>query len=405
MEQIKQNNKEKKMTENRIQNIGTIYRLIEQFELISRTDLAKLAGLAPASITNITKALIDKQFIIERTAQDSISRGRPAVGLSVSPFFWRLLCLTISSEKIHVSLCELNGTPLYTENYTVSSIDYPSLDTLIMENLQDFQQKYPLVKEQLLAISVCVVGKIDADKRMITELGGQQLHCPLMEKLESHFTHSILLNEHFHLWLLAESTVGSLISDDNVIFLQLDESINLSVLMRGALLYQQSKMNVDKMLMPKFSPLSDQIFPELDEIQRYQLTNQVTFSALIRLIDLHLPNTLKTNQEKINFLCEQIEQQNEQALLILNHISDNLAYVLMNLINIFSTQKVLFDSPLLKVKQVLFEQITEKLQKTLLIDNLNIQLVTSQFEWNNEIIPCSAIKQGIYEGSLIKDIN
>ncbi|WP_039895288.1 ROK family protein [Actinobacillus minor] len=393
------------MTENRIQNIGTIYRLIEQFELISRTDLAKLAGLAPASITNITKALIDKQFIIERTAQDSISRGRPAVGLSVSPFFWRLLCLTISSEKIHVSLCELNGTPLYTENYTVSSIDYPSLDTLIMENLQDFQQKYPLANEQLLAISVCVVGKIDADKRMITELGGQQLHCPLMEKLESHFTHPILLNEHFHLWLLAESTVGSLISDDNVIFLQLDESINLSVLMRGALLYQQSKMNVDKMLMPKFSPLSDQIFPELDEIQRYQLTNQVTFSALIRLIDLHLPNTLKTNQEKINFLCEQIEQQNEQALLILNHISDNLAYVLMNLINIFATQKVLFDSPLLKVKQVLFEQITEKLQKTLLIDNLNIQLVTSQFEWNNEIIPCSAIKQGIYEGSLIKDIN
>lgn len=405
MEQIKQNNKEKKMTENRIQNIGTIYRLIEQFELISRTDLAKLAGLAPASITNIAKALIDKQFIIERTAQDSISRGRPAVGLSVSPFFWRLLCLTISSEKIHVSLCELNGTPLYTENYTVSSIDYPSLDTLIMENLQDFQQKYPLAKEQLLAISVCVVGKIDANKRMITELGGQQLHCPLMEKLESHFTHPILLNEHFHLWLLAESTIGSLISDDNVIFLQLDESINLSVLMRGALLYQQSKMNVDKMLMPKFSPLSDQIFPELDEIQRYQLTNQVTFSALIRLIDLHLPNTLKTNQEKINFLCEQIEQQNEQALLILNHISDNLAYVLMNLINIFSTQKVLFDSPLLKVKQVLFEQITEKLQKTLLIDNLNIQLVTSQFEWNNEIIPCSAIKQGIYEGSLIKDIN
>lgn len=405
MEQIKQNNKEKKMTENRIQNIGTIYRLIEQFELISRTDLAKLAGLAPASITNITKALIDKQFIIERTAQDSISRGRPAVGLSVSPFFWRLLCLTISSEKIHVSLCELNGTPLYTENYTVSSVDYPSLDTLIMENLQDFQQKYPLAKEQLLAISVCVVGKIDADKRMITELEGQKLYCPLMEKLESHFTHPILLNEHFHLWLLAESTIGSLISDDNVIFLQLDESINLSVLMRGALLYQQSKMNVDKMLMPKFSPLSDQIFPELDEIQRYQLTNQVTFSALIRLIDLHLPNTLKTNQEKINFLCEQIEQQNEQALLILNHISDNLAYVLMNLINIFSTQKVLFDSPLLKVKQVLFEQITEKLQKTLLIDNLNIQLVTSQFEWNNEIIPCSAIKQGIYEGSLIKDIN
>ena len=43
------------ITGNKIQNIGNIYRLTEQFELISRTDLAKLSGLAPASITNITK--------------------------------------------------------------------------------------------------------------------------------------------------------------------------------------------------------------------------------------------------------------------------------------------------------------------------------------------------------------
>ncbi|MDQ6569451.1 MAG: ROK family protein, partial [Haemophilus parahaemolyticus] len=49
------------ITGNKIQNIGNIYRLTEQFELISRTDLAKLSGLAPASITNITKQLIDKQ--------------------------------------------------------------------------------------------------------------------------------------------------------------------------------------------------------------------------------------------------------------------------------------------------------------------------------------------------------
>ena len=45
------------ITGNKIQNIGNIYRLTEQFELISRTDLAKLSGLAPASITNITKQL------------------------------------------------------------------------------------------------------------------------------------------------------------------------------------------------------------------------------------------------------------------------------------------------------------------------------------------------------------
>ncbi|VEI45739.1 transcriptional repressor of carbohydrate metabolism [Actinobacillus equuli] len=59
---------------------------MEQFELISRTDLAKLSGLAPASITNLTKSLIDNKFILERTVQNNTSRGRPAVGLAVSNF-------------------------------------------------------------------------------------------------------------------------------------------------------------------------------------------------------------------------------------------------------------------------------------------------------------------------------
>lgn len=392
------------LSDHKIQSLGAIYRLIEQFDVVSRTDLAKLSGLAPASITNITKSLIDNRFIIERTVQDSISRGRPAVGLAVSPFYWRLLCLTISADKFNISLCELNGSALYSEDYTVYLADYPSLDQLIIKNLQNFCQKYPLVSEQLLALSVCVVGKINSEKTMITKLGGCPLECELIPKLQALFDTPILFNEHFHLWFLAESTIGSLISDDQVIFLQLDDGINLSVLMRGALLHQQSTMNVDKMLMPKFSPLSDQIFPKLDDIQRYQLTNQVTLPAIIRLIDQLLPNTLNDNKEKIAYFCQQVEQGESNALAILEHITDNLAYVLMNLVNLFSTQKILFDSPLLAIKQPLFTKINEKLQKSLIIENHNIQLVTGQFEWNSPLIPCSAIKQGIYDGSLIKDI-
>lgn len=77
------------ISDNKTQHLGTIYRLVEQFELISRTDLAKLSGFAPASITNLTKSLIDHKFILERSVQNNTSRGRPAVGLSVSNFFWQ----------------------------------------------------------------------------------------------------------------------------------------------------------------------------------------------------------------------------------------------------------------------------------------------------------------------------
>lgn len=391
------------ITGNKIQNIGTIYRLTEQFELISRTDLAKLSGLAPASITNITKQLIDKQFILERSVQDCNSRGRPAVGLSVSTFFWKQLCLTVSANQLTISLCNLDGSTIHQENYTFSLSDYPTLDEKIAQCLQTFRENQPLLEAQILALSIAVIGRINADKTTIVQLGQQTLECRLVEKLQAVYSQPILLNEHFHLWLLAESTLGSLIGDDNVIFLQLDDAIRISILLRGALLHEQN-MNVDHMLMPRFSSLSDEIYPELDGIERYQLSNQVSLPALAILIDKHLPNTLDTTEAKITYFCEQVEAKNSEALAILEHISNNLAYILMNLINIFSTEKILFDSPLLRIKAPLFEQITQKLQEKLSSRNLNIKLVTSHFDKNSTLIPCAMIKQGIYEGSLIKDI-
>ncbi|WGE88213.1 ROK family protein [Actinobacillus equuli subsp. haemolyticus] len=393
------------ISDNKTQHLGTIYRLVEQFELISRTDLAKLSGLAPTSITNLTKSLIDNKFILERTVQNNTSRGRPAVGLAVSNFFWQLLCFTLSPDNVEISLCELNGKPIQTKHYPLSSKDYPQLDNYLQTCLNDLFWHSPMEANRILAVSISVVGQINAEHSKITRLGDTSIECAFVETLKTQFDCPILLNEHFQLWLLTESTLGSLINNDNVIFLQLDEAVNLSVLLRGNLLHQQSKMNVDKMLMPKFSSLSDVAAPsDCDEIQRYQLNHQVTFPAIIRLVDRYLPNTFTQHNEKIQYLCEQIEQQNETALMILEHISDNLAYVLMNLINIFSTEKIMLNSPLLRIKHILFAQIQQKLQKELLIGNHQVDLVTSQFEWNSPLIACSAIKQGIYEGNLIKDI-
>lgn len=392
------------LSDNKVQHIGEVYRLIEQFELISRTDLAKLTNLAPASITNFTKALIDNQFIVETSAQNSTARGRPAVGLAVLPSGWQLLAVTLSPTSLDVSLCDLIGKPLASANYSLTCQDYPSLESHILQHLQHFAENQPLDEERLLAISVSVIGRINAEKTTILQLGSEPLHSLLVPCLQQYFARPVLLNEHFYLWLLTESTVGSLVGDDNVIFLQLDEAINLSVLMRGSPLHQHTKMSVDKMLMPKFSPLSEQIFPDLNDIHRYQLANQISLPALAVLVDRYLPNAFVSTQEKITWLCEQIEQQNPNALAILEHISSNLAYMLMNLINIFSTEKIMLQSPLLQVKAVLFEQISAKLQDNLLLDELNVSLVTSPLAWNSPFIACSAIKQGIYEGNLIKDI-
>lgn len=388
--------------ENRCQQLGHVYRLVEQFELISRSDLAKLSGIAPASMTGLTKWLIDHQFIMERSVQNLSTRGRPAVGLSLSPFHHTLLCLTLSEHRLSLFECDLNGQARREQH---SLLTPNELSQQIVGLVTEFCKQNPILQQTLFAISISVIGKIDHSKTHILQLGQTSINCPIVELLSTYFSQPILLNEHFQLWFLTETTLGNLIRHDDVIYLQLDDDINLSVRLKGALLHQDEhkRMNVDKMLMPRFSALSDEVGSTLSDLERYQLKHQVTFSALIKLIDRYLPNALNDSADKILWFCQAVENNQPNANLILDHLCNNLAYMLMNLINLFSTEKIMLNSPLLRIKQPLFDRLQVTLQKNLLLNELNVDLVTSQYDWNSPLIPSVAIKLGIYDGVLLKN--
>lgn len=76
-------------------NAGRVYKLIDQKGPISRIDLSKESELAPASITKITRELIDAHLIHETTVQEAISRGRPAVGLQTNNLGWQFLSMRL----------------------------------------------------------------------------------------------------------------------------------------------------------------------------------------------------------------------------------------------------------------------------------------------------------------------
>lgn len=388
--------------EQRYRQLGSVFRVIEQFELLSRTDLAKLTDLAPSSITHLTKTLIEQKLVVERAVQTLSVRGRPSVGLAVSPFHWTMLCITISRYTLQFALCRLDGEPEYQARYPLSA-DAEQLGSQFEEALADFQQQANMSASRLLAVSVSVMGKLNPAKNAIIQLDNCMVQVDITSPLRAYFDCPLLINEHFQLWFLAESMLGHRIRDNDVIYLQLDHEVNLSVRLKGQLLHQDEhkRMNVDKMMMPRFA-LSDCAFPELPPERRYQLKQQISFNALVKLIELNLPIEGADDFSTILGFCEQLEQGNKAARAILNHLTDNLAYMLMNLVNLFSIEKIMLNSPLLRIKQHLFPELQKKLNAQLLLDNLQIDLVSSQFEWDSPQIPAVAIKWGIYNGELLQ---
>ncbi|MDY4279742.1 MAG: ROK family protein [[Pasteurella] mairii] len=391
----------------KLKQLGKIYQLIEQFEEISRIDLSKLSRLAPATITALTRQLIDEKLIIERAVQNTESRGRPAVGLCVSPFYWQSICAILIEDHFDILLCGLDGAPIEQAIYPLHSDDFEHLDQFLLNCVQHFMSNIQSKLNHPMTFSIAVAGELDKSTQNLVRLGKRTLDLNLRALFEPHFDIPILMTEYFQTWLYAENTLGSVIGCDNVLFLQLDDVINLGVLIQGELLYHKEykKINIDKLIVPKDNLLQELINIHLPELERYQLTNQITHKAIYQLIDqLYPKNVLANKNDKIQFLCQKANDGDKSAVNILYFIADTLAYVLMNLVNIFSSEKIMFSSSLLSAKEIFLPRLNATLAKNLVNTPHQAEVVVSQYQWNSPIVLTSAIKQGIYNGSLLKHL-
>lgn len=389
-----------------LQHLGEVYRLIEQFELISRIDLSKISGLAPASITNLTRELIQSHFVIERAVQNTIVRGRPAVGICLSPFYWQYLAVTLSEQRLEIQLCELNGTVLVQQGVDrTASWSEGALEASIAASLAAFLSQHRTSIRHILACSLCILGRIDKCAKQVY-LGSEVLNPALQSQLQRHFNFPILVAEHFAMWTFAESHLGNAIHCDNVIFLQFDDAINISVLSEGKIIKneKQKRMNIDKVSLPKISRWSDQIGFDVPEVERYFLYNQVSNKAIYQLVDIGLANDLPNDERKIDFLCEQAQQNNAQAIEIIHHLADSVSYLLMYLTNIFASEKIMISTRLLSAKAIFLQRLSLKLQDALLSDEQQVEIITSKFRWNDPAIAASAIKQQLYNGELFRTL-
>ncbi|MGY6772315.1 ROK family protein [Gallibacterium sp. ZY190522] len=391
----------------KLQHLGMIYRLIEQFDLISRIDLSKISGLAPASITNFTRELIDLKLVIERTTQTPIVRGRPAVGLAISPFHWQSICVVLSEYEMKIFLCELNGKVVQEKHYPILVGQHSDLAQLLIRNLTDFQTTFQRYIVQIFAISVTIIGQLNRWQSGIVRLGRSVIDIELQSVLHQTFHLPIILSEYFSSWVFAESSLGGAISSDNVIFLQIDDSINISVLIKGKMLQgdKQQRMNIDRVCLPILSPLANIIGERLPAEARQQLKHHVTYSAIYQLIDNLLPNQLEDNEQKIRYLCEQAEQKNEKAIEIIHYVADNISYVLMNLVNIFSSDKIMVNSSIIGSHILFVERLKQKLNDNLLLDQHQVDVITGHYSQNDAVVANAMVKKYLYSGELIDSLS
>lgn len=382
-------------------NTGIVYRIIDQHGPISRIALSKQAQLAPASITKITRELIDAHLVKEIEFPVLGLRGRPAIGLVVESEGWQFLSIRIEKPFVCFSLKEINTQTIVEHNYPFTVCGNTQFTELLASLISQFFSCYSYYLERVTAISIIVDGIIEPYTGVILKLPHFDIHnLSLGEFLREQtglpiyiqpYVNALALTDHFSLH--AKRTAK------NIIYLQIDDIVSAAIINNGISLDSTTHRAVH--------------FGHLQTLKNGSLCycgaqgcleTQLSMNAVLQQIRGLLPfnpsSKLFNQPMTIESFCFGIETQDPLCLSVLNNIAQLLAEQLALMINIFGTELILINSPLNKVSSIFYPLLHQfSVGKVIPLYSNNLHIEKSELLKTNS--ETALIQQALYDGSLL----
>src|SRR5471030_1638682 len=141
-------------------NSAAVYRLIDQSGPISRIQIAEQSQLAPASITKITRQLLERGLIREVDQQASTG-GRRAISIVSETRAFQALGVRLGRHDTTITLYDLTGKPLSEEYFPLPESTQQTLEEALFTSIAHFIELNQRKIRELIAISVILPGLVD----------------------------------------------------------------------------------------------------------------------------------------------------------------------------------------------------------------------------------------------------
>ncbi|OAT39463.1 sugar metabolism global transcriptional regulator Mlc [Proteus myxofaciens] len=386
-------------------NLGTVFRLIDENGPISRISLSKHAELAPASITKITRELVDAHLIHETEFPGLGFRGRPAVGLKLESEGWQFLCIRINNGKLVFSLRELDTHLVVEENFDFPTSYSKNFVEHFLEAIDQFFERYQSYAERLTAISITMNAIIDPISGIIISSSYYQIkNIPLAEKINEKTGVSVFLQHSITAWTVAELLYGAAKNSSDVLQIVIDDIVGAGVINHGHVLHSHSHSVVEightKIIdanTPCYCGAIGCLETEISIPSLIKKAQQLAKENQDSLLNQY-PITAET-------LCDAILIGDKQAIKIVQFVAEKLGFILSVMVNIFNPQKILIGSPLCRAKSIFFPLILSQIERHSMpryTQTLNIE--ETEFRNKGTLPAASLVKEALYNGSLLIEL-
>ncbi len=387
-------------------NAGRVYKLIDQKGPISRIDLSKESELAPASITKITRELIDAHLIHETTVQEAISRGRPAVGLQTNNEGWQFLSMRLGRGYLTIALHELGGEVLIDTKIEIHEIDQDDVLQRLLFEIEEFFQTYAAQLDRVTSIAITLPGLVNSEKGIVLQMPHYNVsNLALGPEIYKATGLPVFIANDTRAWALAEKLFGHSQDVDNSILISIHHGLGAGIILDGRVL-QGRNGNIGELGHIQIDRNGKRCqCGNIGCLETVASSQAIREQVTERIANGETSSLSEIPEITIEDICSAAAEGDPLAVEVIEQLGAYLGSAIAIVINLFNPEKILIGGVINQAKNVLYPAIQQCIeQQSLPVYHQDLKLVESRFYKQATMPGAALVKQALYDGLLLMKV-
>ncbi|MFA0084324.1 transcriptional regulator [Vibrio sp. 10N.286.49.C2] len=386
-------------------NSAAVYRLIDQKGPISRIQVADVSQLAPASVTKITRQLLERGLIKE-VAQQASTGGRRAISLTTEVAPFHSIAVRLGRDYVQLSLYNLGGNELAFVQKELHYADQNQLAKGLVSNLQAFLNEHSRRIDQLIAIGITLPGLVNPTTGVVEYMPNTDIDkLELADLIRTQFNVECFVGNDVRGMALAEHYFGSSRDCQDSILVSVHRGTGAGIIVNGQVFLGFNR-NVGEIGHIQIDPLGEQCqcgnFGCLETVA----ANPAIVHRVKKLIDQGYESTLSLKEDiTIEDVCSHALNGDELAKQSLVRVGNQLGKAIAMTVNLFNPQKIVIAGDITMAKDIVFPAIQRNVEnQSLTTFHTGLPIVASEIDKQPTMGAFAMIKRAMLNGVLLQKL-
>ncbi|MGX5025554.1 DNA-binding transcriptional regulator NagC [Enterobacter asburiae] len=385
-------------------NSAAVYRLIDQHGPISRIQIAEQSQLAPASVTKITRQLIERGLIKEVDQQASTG-GRRAISIITETRNFQAIGVRLGRHDTTLTLYDLSSKAIAEEHYPLPERTQETLEHALLNTIAHFIESCQRKIRELIAISVILPGLVDPESGVIRYMPHIQVeNWALVDALEKRFKVTCFVGHDIRSLALAEHYFGASQDCEDSILVRVHRGTGAGIISNGRIFIGRNG-NVGEIGHIQVEPLGERChcgnFGCLETIA----ANTAIEQRVRHLLEQGYQSRVTQDDCKIGTICKAANKGDALACEVIEQVGRHLGKTIAIAINLFNPQKVVIAGEIVEAEKVLLPAIEGCINtQALKAFRQNLPVVRSKLDHRSAIGAFALVKRAMLNGILLQHL-